>query len=579
MTSVDSGDPSRARQVRPSRVRRPLRAYDAEPRSGRAPGRVNLIGEHTDYNDGLVLPVALPHATYAAAAARDDGVLSDRERPAATTPWEGRLADRARAASTVGRLRRGRGVGAAEDGPPCRGSTCCVDSTVPLGAGLSSSAALECSVAVARRAGALGLAARRRSGAGWWPPACGPRPRSSGAPTGGMDQTVAMLARGRRARCSSTSTPTHRSASPALADAGLTLLVTDTRVSHALVDGGYGAPARRLRGGRGRPGRPVSAGRDADGLGAVADDRLRRRARHVVTEIVRVARGGRRARRGRLGRGRARSSSPRTSRCATTSRSPARSSTSPSTPPSQAGAVGARMTGGGFGGSSVAVVPDDRVDAVSRAVDTAFVLEGFAAPAPPPRRALRPGPRSVQSSLTGHWLFTHRMPSRREGRSCPERRRTASLAITQRQSGTTDPRKHVAWDAASGTQAQVAVVRRSERSPCGARRANRPGRPVAAAIQDRAGDDRHARATSSSTAVAAAGRDQGRTEDPMTPVERRPPSPTTGTRAKELACVRQRPESPRSADDGPAADQVVSWTARAHDPGADQARRRRSATI
>ena len=116
---------------------------------GHAPGRVNLIGEHTDYNGGLCLPIALPHRTYAAAAARTDGRVrvASRQRP---EPWEGALDDVGPgtvpgwAAYAVGVLWALR-----EAGRDVTGADLMVDSTVPLGAGLSSSAAIECAVALA----------------------------------------------------------------------------------------------------------------------------------------------------------------------------------------------------------------------------------------------------------------------------------------------------------------------------------------------------------------------------------------------------------------------------------------------
>src|SRR5689334_15884737 len=145
VTFVDPGEPSDLLATVSEAF---ASAYGSSPLAvGRAPGRVNLIGEHTDYNGGLVLPVALPHATYAAVAARsDDTVRIGSVQDAA--PWTGSLSSltsaeggAAYAAGVVWALR--------EAGVPVPGVDVLVHGSVPLGAGLSSSAALECSVAVA----------------------------------------------------------------------------------------------------------------------------------------------------------------------------------------------------------------------------------------------------------------------------------------------------------------------------------------------------------------------------------------------------------------------------------------------
>ena len=111
---------------------------------------------------------------------------------------------------------------------------------MPLGAGLSSSAALECAVAVAV-AGLLGLDLDDRGDAGGWPTACIRAENDYvGAPTGGMDQTVAMLARPGHALLLDFADASVTPVALPLDDAGLALLVIDTRVSHALTDGSYG---------------------------------------------------------------------------------------------------------------------------------------------------------------------------------------------------------------------------------------------------------------------------------------------------------------------------------------------------
>jgi galactokinase len=345
----------------------------------RAPGRVNLIGEHTDYNGGLVLPVALPHATYVAAAARDDGgvtAVSGRAEAGWSAPADGLGPGSldgwsAYVGGVVWALR--------EDGLDVPGVDLAVESTVPLGAGLSSSAAIECAVAVAvaRLAGLDDSPALRRRLVA----AC-MRAESevAGAPTGGMDQTVAMLASPGAGLLIDFTSHDTRAVPLALEEAGLVLLVTDTQVSHALVDGGYGERRADCEAAAAALGRDSLRGANAAEVEGLADERLRRRARHVVTEIDRVTEVVRLVEAGEWGslgavlaashasmRDDFEISCPELDLAVTTA--------------VEAGALGARMTGGGFGGSTVALVPTERLDAVVRAVDTAFAAAGFGPPA------------------------------------------------------------------------------------------------------------------------------------------------------------------------------------------------------
>jgi len=148
-----------------------------------APGRVNLIGEHTDYNAGLCLPIALPHRTAVAAGARSDDRLVLTSLAPGLEPVEVDLGEvsptvpggwAAYVAGVVWALR--------EEGYAVRGLDLVVDSAVPVGAGLSSSAALTCAVAAAAD-GVFGLgllSTPRAGGAGSSPQPCGPRTTSSG---------------------------------------------------------------------------------------------------------------------------------------------------------------------------------------------------------------------------------------------------------------------------------------------------------------------------------------------------------------------------------------------------------------
>ena len=345
---------------------------------GRAPGRVNLIGEHTDYNGGLVLPLALPHATYAAVAPRADGRIriSSRQEDGV---WEGHV-DALGPGTVTGWAAYVAGVlwALREDGAEVPGVDIAIDTSVPVGAGLSSSAALECSVAVAL-ASLLDLpldADGRRLLAA----AC-MRAESevAGAPTGGMDQTVSLLAEEGSALLIDFDDHETAQVGFGLDAAGLALLVTDTRVSHALVEGGYGDRRAECDAAARLTGHATLRHATLADVEDLADDRLRRRARHVVTEITRVERSvsvieaGDWARLGRLfGESHLSMRDDFEISCAELD-------TAVSTAV-ESGAIGARMTGGGFGGSAIALVPTERLDAVVRAIDTAFVAEGFTTP-------------------------------------------------------------------------------------------------------------------------------------------------------------------------------------------------------
>lgn len=364
-----------------ARVRAALEDLTGSPDAvvARAPGRVNLMGEHTDYNGGLVLPVALPHATWAAASRRDDGRVRIRSRQQPGDDFESDL-DGCGPGGPQGWAGYAAGVlwALRERGVDVPGVDLAVDSSVPVGAGLSSSAALECAAGAA----VLALLDREVAGADaalLVEAATAAEGEVVGAPTGGMDQAVSVHAEAGSALLVDFTSGDHRGVPLPLEELGLVLLVTDTRVSHELVDGGYAErradceeAARLLGVGTLREASPEQAE-------SLEDERLRRRARHVVTEVQRVEQtvaaleADDRSALGRLFlashvsmRDDFEISCPELDAAVETA--------------VEAGAVGARMTGGGFGGSSVALVPVERVQAVARALDARFVLEGFRPP-------------------------------------------------------------------------------------------------------------------------------------------------------------------------------------------------------
>ena len=345
---------------------------------GRAPGRVNLIGEHTDYNAGLCLPVALPHATYAAVRLREDGLIRLRSAQA-DEGWEGTLAD----------IGPGRPSGwpayvagvlwtLADVGYAVPGIDVFIDSTVPVGAGLSSSAAIECSVAAAvvhTLGGTLTDEVRELL-----VPACmRAETEVAGAPTGGMDQAVSLFAEEGRALLLDFADGTRTQVALPLAEAALSFLVIDTRVSHALVDGGYAA--RRADCEEAVTELGIASLREATvaDLPRLDDERVRRRVRHVVSEIERVEEVVAAASKG---------SWQRVGDLFVASHASMRDDYEISCPELdlavdtalEHGALGARMTGGGFGGSAIALVPADRRDEVGDAIVDAFAAAGLGEP-------------------------------------------------------------------------------------------------------------------------------------------------------------------------------------------------------
>ncbi|GAA1713629.1 galactokinase [Isoptericola hypogeus] len=370
-----------------------------------APGRVNLIGEHTDYNAGLCLPTALPHRTYVAVRLRDDDTV--RVASAQTDePWQARLRDVAPGAVTGwGSYVAGVAWALAQAGHDVRGFDAVVDSCVPFGASLSSSASLECAFAVALDE-LLGLGLGHDAGRVELAAACVRAENEiAGAATGGLDQAASLRCGPGHALlldCRPELTALENaSAIPFdLASEGLELLVIDTRAPHQLVDGQYAErrasceEAARLLGVPNL--RAIAPEGLDDALAALAPhdphDVLRRRVRHVVTETARTAefadlvRGSRVADVGPLMN--ASHASLRDDYDVTVTETDLSVDASLA-----AGALGARMTGGGFGGSTIALVRAGEVERVVAGVQRAFEDAGLRAPgfllAPPSAAAGR----------------------------------------------------------------------------------------------------------------------------------------------------------------------------------------------
>lgn len=358
--------------------------FGAEPEGvWAAPGRVNLIGEHVDYADGLSLPVALPHRTVVAVRRRGDGVLRCASSLGGA-PWHGRVEQigpgtpsgwASYLAGVVWAMQR-EGLLGNDFG----GADVCVESSVPVGAGLSSSAALECALALAL-AELCGLPTDDAGRAAL--AACCVRAENeiALAPTGGMDQAVALRARAGHALLVDSADGSATPVPLDLAGEGLALLVIDTRAPHQLVDGQYAQRRKSVEEAAARL--SVESLREAADAGTdlreLTDPTLARRARHVVTEIERV-----RETLSLMASGRYRELGP----VLTASHVSLRDDFEVSCAELDcvvdaavaAGAYGARMTGGGFGGSAVALVEASAVDSVAESVGGAARSRGLTAP-------------------------------------------------------------------------------------------------------------------------------------------------------------------------------------------------------
>ena len=356
--------------------------FSREPQGvWRAPGRVNLIGEHTDYNDGFVFPFAIDRSTVVALAPREDRTIQvttaytddivrislDEITPDVLSGWS---------AYPLGVVWALGEFGA--DLTAASGFDAHIDSDVPIGAGLSSSAAIECAVSVALAEGwDLGLDRQTLARVGQLA-----ENKAVGAPTGIMDQSASLLGEKDAAVFLDCRSLDAEVIPLGFEPAGLVLLVMNTRVSHAHATGGYAD--RRASCERGAREMGVSSLRDLDvddlpHAAEVLDEETLRRVRHILTENQRVL------------------DTVRTLRMEgpeaigdllTASHVSMRDDFEISVPEldlavdtaNAAGAVGARMTGGGFGGAAIALVRVADLPAVSDAVTAAFAEHGFREP-------------------------------------------------------------------------------------------------------------------------------------------------------------------------------------------------------
>lgn len=340
-----------------------------------APGRVNLIGEHIDYSEGFVLPFAIADRTYAAIARNSDGLvrIASQQRknriftidisdvkPGSAGDWEKYV------------------LGVIWSLDISSGVDILVDGHVPSGAGLSSSAALECSVAV-------GLNALFSLGKSLEDLARATQKAENdyvGMPCGIMDQSVSLMGREGSALLLDCRDLSTESVPFDVASQGLELLIIDTQAHHALVDGGYAERRASCESVAAKFSIPSMRNLTMETLNARKGELTEVeyiRARHAVTEIARVkdAVVALKA-----------SDFTTLGRLINESHISLRDDYTVSCPELDAavdaslaaGALGSRMVGGGFGGSAIALIKADQIDSVKEAIKRSYVEKGFKAP-------------------------------------------------------------------------------------------------------------------------------------------------------------------------------------------------------
>ena len=353
-----------------------LETFGAEPDLvAAAPGRVNLIGEHIDYSDGFVLPFAIKDRTLVAARKRGDStvrIASAQRRNKIVTVDISKVKPGLRGEWERYALGVLWALGVKE------GVDLLIDGHVPLGAGLSSSAALECSVATAmNHLFDLGFnleeLARLTQKA---------ENQYVGVPCGIMDQSVSLMATQGSALLLDCRDLSTKNIPFDVASSGLELLIIDTQAHHALTDGGYAERRASCESVVAKLGitslRELSMEQLENSRGLLAETEFVR-ARHAVTEMKRVL---------ECVEALSNSDFAKVGQLINQSHTSLRDDYTVSCPELDtaveaalaAGALGSRMVGGGFGGSAIALIQASKTTETIKAVEKAFSSKGFKAP-------------------------------------------------------------------------------------------------------------------------------------------------------------------------------------------------------
>lgn len=339
-----------------------------------APGRVNVIGEHVDYSDGFVLPFAISNRTTVAIKKRDDKAIRlasaqrqsslfettiDQLKPGTTGKWE---------LYPLGVIWA---LGIKD------GLDIFVDGKVPLGAGLSSSAALECSIATAlNELFQLGYDSKELA-------RLTQKAENDfvGVPCGIMDQSISLMGKTGHALLLDCRDLSSKLVPMDLAASGLELLIIDTQAHHSLVDGGYAERRAACESAASKLGKSMRELKiqELESNKDKLTDIEYRRARHAVTEIARVLECVKALEsKDFVGVG----------QLINQSHISLRDDYNVSCPELDvaveaslaAGALGSRMVGGGFGGSAIALIKDRDIEITKKAIKDAFAEKGFKEP-------------------------------------------------------------------------------------------------------------------------------------------------------------------------------------------------------